>query len=551
MTLWATGRYVRVTQHLRCSGRNHDYGVAIRSFSTTSHLVIDVVKGANRPAGRSRRKKHLAKLKDANERDDWDDGDIGTLEESVGGPSAHAEEDGPRITKIGMKKPRPRPQLKFAQVTAPREGQEEQDTESVAEDLPLPPFMREKKKSTRFDKWYKNGTYAFDPFEPQKAKENKAPFATAFAQNPWAQMLATPMRLDSYTGARLPKACLLDFHLADDVDNEKTKLLPLSLAAAMLNKKRRWSQEERQLRDEAKKENAVKPEGAATYVILKKEAMEDVGQDPKTWRRKRVLSSRIQQAVDRDQLGAKLEWRQDMAQVVLISLRKIVRQRLRDMIVLKAKPTQEGVVAALPNKYGLYALDDVENVGCVVRLQPRDPDEPAGPKRIPEPKDPMRSHFWPNSTSFLGDTYGDWDLESPAKVWARDQAEREARGEAAAEVVEEQSQGSTTQILVLDHWSKDDKQGSPFLGHCLPLPPPNVPTSWYYPTIRYRSQRVPIYDLPHLLGDEEMKRLLQGTAFDDTKVVAICQPWVSAELQAWLFKLQMFVASTKEETRRV
>ena len=541
MSLWATGRCVRARQRARLSHKRGNDSIPIvwtQRFTTASSLQINVKKGANRPANKPRRKKDLAKLKEARARTDWDDDDYSALEESVGGPEVEEEGDGPKITKIAMKKPRPLP---YSQFTRPRDG------ERVEDELRLPPFMRPEKQSTRFDKWYKTGTYAFGEHDTQKEKESKAPFATAFAQNPWAQMLATPLRHDSYTGARLPKACLLDFHLADDLDNDRTKLLPLGLAAAMLPKTRRWNKEQKEIYETNKQESAVKPEGAASYAIAKKEALEYIDAQPAARMRKRVIGVRMTNVLSRDQINSKLDWNANMADLVLKATRKIVRKRMKGMMQLKEVANNEGVIAALPNRYGLHSLDDVENVGCVVRLRPQDTNEPPEPHRIPEPKTPERSQFWPNLTSFLGDTYGEWDYESPAKRWAREEAERLERGEPPDG--ESRSQ-SSTRHLVLEHWSKADLRGSPFLGHCLPLPAPSIPATWYFPTIRYRTQRIPMYNLPYLLGDKEMERLLDGTVFGNVNVVTVTQPWVSNQLQSWLFKLQMFVATTKDETEK-
>ena len=544
MLLCATGSHARFIQYCRLHSLgsfNYACVLSLRLLSSTNIVRINVVKGANQTGKTLRNKERRAQA-----RETFRDGDeTGSDPEA----SSHVPEDGegdgaPTIHKIEMRKPR---HVAFSQSEQRRRVEEAGTDESAAEGLPLPPFMRAKKLSTRFDKWYKTGTYDWDQYEAQRAKESRAPFATAFAQNPYAQALATPLREDSFTHARLPKACILDLHLADDVESNKLKLLPLGLAAALLrNTDRKRSRDAKAIEQTDRKESAVKPEGTASYVILKKEALDYIGQDPKRRARRRAVGRRMNETLDKDQNGHKVEWRNDTAELVLKSLRRIVRNRLRDLMLQRSSADKRGVVTALKNMFGLNTLDDVDNVSCVVRLKPATTDEPPQTNRIPEPKNPLRSHFWPNVTSFLGDTYGEWDYETPAQRWERENTPQAGNDEPGRAT----QRRSATERYVLDHWSQQDLRGVPFLGHCLPLPAPNLQATWYYPTIRYRSQRVPIYNLPALLGADEMEKLLADTVFADVILATITQPWVSAELQIWLFKLQAFLAKSKEATEK-
>ena len=429
-------------------------------------------------------------------------------------------------------------------------GQYEEAKRLTSPSLPLPPFMRPKKSETRFDEWYKQGLYDSTHSLKQKEKEKKAPFATAFAQNPYAQALATAVRADAFTGARLPKACLIDFHLVPEEDEAAAKLLPLSMAAQTVDKQK--IDKSSALTEVSEAEEAdIKwaPEGSGTYVIAKKGAMDFVTKNRQKHVGSHVVSLRMRANAEREKYK-KLEWREDMGDVVLTQLRKIVRTKLRSYLSTKTEAEAAGVVTALPQKWGTAVLDEFDNVGCVLRLKPTDADAPSAPNREPQPKDVVRSHFYANQTSFLGATYGDFDFQTPTEKAVVEQATREAQGDFGAAAEELQWQ-SRTENVVTDHWSRDDARRAPFLGHVYPLPSPHLPSTYYFPTMRYRKRRVPIYDLSYLMGEKALGQLIRGTPFENVELVAVKQQGGSAPALMWLLKLQAYLAKAKTQTAKV
>ena len=419
------------------------------------------------------------------------------------------------------------------------------------EGLPLPPFLRKKKDTDRFREWYQTGTFQSNNRYTQKEKESKAPFATAFALNPYAQALGGPVREDGFTGARMPKSCMIDFHLVTG-DDEKTRLLPVGLAAASLrkNKYEKMTDAEKDVKKTHEAEQSWTPQGNATYVIAKKEGMDFIAENATKRVHTHAMSVKMVKTVEENQLGKWLEWDNDTCGIVLKKLREIVRQKLSPFLIGRNIPDRDALLAALPGQWGLKTLDEVDAVGCVLRLKPVDSQAGPEPNRVPEPEKPIRAHFYPNQTSFLGSTYGDFDEQSPAEKEAAEKADRVKRGEAEPEL-EPAAWASETQVLMTEHWSREDARRAPFLGHVLPLPSPTTHATWYFPTVRWRKQRVPVYDLTRLLGQSELDRLFGETSFKDVAIATLKQTGSTASALIWLLKLQAFLAKPKTETIKV
>lgn len=420
------------------------------------------------------------------------------------------------------------------------------------EGIPIPPFLQPKEQKDRFHKWYAAGAKTPNHLNKQIDQQRKAPFSIAFKQNPYAQALAAPIREDAFTHARLPKFCLIDFHLV--AEKEKTKLLPLGLAAENISKserkKRRGSKEVKLAIEAQENDTKYSPQGTATYVVAKKEALDYIGKNTKKRLHSHAVGIRMFGALEEDQLRNKVEWRPDMGDVVLKNLRKIVRKKLSSWLIGRVKPEDDAVFAALPGQRGLHMLDEIDDVGCVLRLKQPDPNAELMPNRVPQPIKPVRSHFYPNQTSFLGATYGDFDHQTPAEKQSEEDAKRAARGEIEAEV-ETPPWVSKTQVIMTEHWSRSDARRFPFLGHVLPLPPPSANATWYFPTTRWRKQRIPIFDLQYLLGESEMAKLVGDTIFKDTVLATLKYSSGTTKVLMWLVKLQAFLAQGKTKTSKV
>ena len=62
------------------------------------------------------------------------------------------------------------------------------------------------------------------------------------------------------------------------------------------------------------------------------------------------------------------------------------------------------------------------------------------------------------------------------------------------------------------------------------------------PTMVCRQEEVPVYGLPDMLGHEEAKRLVEGTALEGAKCIALKKSHLIKAPQMWLSKLQAYLA---------
>lgn len=435
----------------------------------------------------------------------------------------------------------------------------------------------------------------------EREKLELAPFATNMLRNPYARLLASPIRECAFTDARLPRELMLDFHLierddllADIRTDAKQQLLPLSLAAGLIAKKVKTSDltpEEQALRDRWDRERlSYVPGQRASYLGMRKDIVEKVANSEKDKVMHLALTSRTRDRV-MSKSGADVGMRQDMATVVLTGLRRLLWKRLGYFVRDKAgKPDDlPGLLQALPRDSGVKRVHELRNVGCVVRLKPSTSQEfvadPAMPSSLtirktnrarwreedrqkeqiilaadPPPEAIERTEQYEQSGDvvakpfeFIREVEPDPTIGGESEhVWVEpDETDAlDAQGEELAGTV-----GSETTRMAeveIAQWTEIElPKQTPYLMGIRPLPPPARPSDLYFPTIRYRNTRIPLYSLPQLLGDEICRRLLEDSVFKDTEYLAIQHNRGLLTVHQLLTKLQAYVATTKDRTLRI
>lgn len=414
-----------------------------------------------------------------------------------------------------------------------------------ARPLPLPPFLRpEPRLKDRYSsKLEFAGIARLDVRHTVVKSFRNAPFSTAFAQNPYAHALATPVRQCVFSGARLPTSCLLDFHLVPSNShdaNGKVALMPLSLAVAMIPKnKAKYKRTD----DEYDAISALQREtkhhiGTASYVTNQRAAVAfaSSSQDPKRQRVRQFIVGRRANAILGEESPHGVVWRDDMPDVVLDGLRKVVIKKLRFFFTTRLVRDTPGLVAEVPAGER-RRLDGVEDVVAVLRLK----DEPALDNE---------EVFGASEARKNGETGEDNPSGSLLK------SEMEPSNPPAPH----RTPGTNTRIHHTGEWAKTT---AVYLENVFPLSHPRQPSSLYFATLRYRNQRVALYNLFELLGEQGVLELVKGTVFaggeyrgKDGKVsVKEVAEWVTVKANRatvsalqWCAKLAGYVAGGKRKS---
>ena len=449
--------------------------------------------------------------------------------------------------------------------------------------LPLPPMLRPAPKlKDRFMDLDFQGVYRRTNRKTLKKQMDSAPFATTFAQNPYAHALATPIRMCCLTGTRLPSSCLVDFHIQEKLESPDLSLLPLSLAAAQVpaNKpeaKRTASESDAVAAHEAE---LRRPDATATYIVGRQAALQFVSDGNK--KRFRFFSYRTQKMLSDAGKGAP-EWRADMAGFVLAELRKVVVKKLLWHFRTKVTKDNPGLVADLPGGSDITRLNDVDGVMCVLRLTPSpepanlltenkgNTAEPANgpallPRAVPTPNfglsraavqnvdsdkvsvrtDPVAIAKVPN----LVDNNYTWNHEENEYTWNHeDSTELDTDTPISSAPQSPTMPRGSTYRKKKGWWLADERKT--FLADLLPLPPPIKPATLYFPTLHYRNRRVPLYSLPVLLGEKATRKLLEGTVFAESEWLTITSSTSTIQPQLWLGKLAAYVAERKGSSVRI
>lgn len=416
---------------------------------------------------------------------------------------------------------------------------------------PLPPFMRlsDWKSRIRQEKQRLRKPKESGPLWQRMRKD---PFSTNFELNPYAQALAEPVRECAFTNNRLPRSCMLDFHVHDDHDAGQRSLMPLKLAADLIpsHVPHRSTSIQRKHNDE---QSSFRPSISAGHLLNHYELMKSVGR-----RGPPYLGRRFLDRIQKEKLGT-LKWRPDMSEFVLAALRKVVQKKIKDQIRRKGRAETIGPFISPPGE-GLERLDDIDNVMCVVKLTASKPlSDPNTPIETPAARDSLYGRI---------DCEDPFGLEGSARDDAAD-AHRHLRTEKGMDSPSDQSnptEASTifpstseesnytpsqgpTRFRRTGHWSEYEENTS--LGNPGPLPPPRKPSTLYFPTLRYRNRRVPIYSTHNLLGEKINAELLEGTAFAGKEHMVLRRNPRTVNVQVYLLQLQAYLAREKAHSPKI
>jgi len=409
--------------------------------------------------------------------------------------------------------------------------------------LPLPPFLRPTPRLR--DRPFTNLNYTsvarLDRSHKLKDSLKIAPFSTAFLQNPYAHALATPVRQCGFTNLRLPSSCLLDFHLTESTSSSsstnakdagntnKLALSPLSLTAALIPRNKasrnRTPAERTVLRAAERAElRPVGLLGSASYVTNQRAALlftspqnigrpQDIAKRTQALVRQFVAGRRTLAVLSSENPHGAVEWRGDMADVVLRGLRSVVIKKLRFFLAAKiGARDKSGLVAEVPGG-ARERLDDVEGVVAVLRLRrsKREDEEPlkdnqdheirTNEARVANVQEAYETSPQPQFppqplTSVTNTNTNTTPSTSPSTT---------------PNTNPPPSKTSATHIHHTGHWHATQPA---HLQNLLPLPPPAKPSTLYFPTLRYRNQRVALYNLAELLGEDGVAELVKGTVFE-------------------------------------
>lgn len=484
-----------------------------------------------------------------------------------------------------------------------RSFQEDGEIEAP-DDLPLPPILRpsnhknklmnaKAQRQQRGPRYWPLDVFRAGHEKTLAEKKRRAPFSTAFAENPYAHALATPVREDRFSGARLPNACLIDLHLVDNPEaqsseaqsseaewgrrkgkptsnNPHTQLMPLSLVAELVSKKKEQKQKVSELEKgaiEARNNEMMsyQPRGACSYVIMRRRAADMVSESPKHRTKKMATSRRTLASVGAMQIG----WRTDMGEFLLGALRKVVVKKMKWLIEGKGTADKPGGIQAMPGLAGLERLDMVDGVLCILRLRSKPPIKDQYAETWPDPKQadpstqilsPANAVTDPQAATTKAESVLTADLalaEDAAELNVAAPISTDAAAPLPTNPPESESGDDEPPIaipnLAQQHrirggfWS--DKE--PFLKSIRVPAPPASPSQIYFPTLPYRNRRVSAYNLQYLLGEEVLASLLKRTVFEKVEVVAVTSNIATVGLQVWLMKLAAYLGGPKSETPKV
>lgn len=460
----------------------------------------------------------------------------------------------------------------------------------------------------RFDWLPHTGVYNVDKLTAEDKKHKKAPFSAVLHDNPYAWALAQPSRECTFTNARLPRSCMIDFHVVDAGDplGESSlggglQLLPLSLAADLVPRKKSEAARSPAERSAVARvqEERRSPEGArAGHMVLQRTAVKWVSDHIKKNVFSHGVSVRARMRLAQEGLPERLGWRTDMHDVVLNGLRRVLWARIKFFFNSKKNADSEGLLIALPAGTKFTHVHGVERAGCVLRLRKEAGSTPVMPevsqlaRRAIMKKD---GQICENETGKL--EYADLreaqeeykrtiaerkanNMENEAKYDAYDMilgkasapnsspetsSEQDVDGaEVEAEVDTADSQqpsstpdedrhandklGSATWQSYDSAFKRDEEMRTPWMAGLGPLPPPSHPFTVYYPTVRYRNGRIPLYDLPRLLGDDIMSALLENSVFKDVEYVVVANAKGTLDALTQLIRLHTYIGLTKEES---
>ena len=201
---------------------------------------------------------------------------------------------------------------------------------------------------------------------------------------------------------------------------------------------------------------------------------------------------------------AKLEWRSDMCDFVRDLLQQVVVTELRAVIQSRSgmdvdqgthlESAVDECIVACP--LGVAGLHEVSGAACVLYL---------------------------------------WPIKSAARTDIEQQLEGQD------EVVESATKVITT--LTRNYHGPIHVPGSANGSAMVPRLNPTIQKAPFdFPSVEYRDGRIPVYGLAELLSEEEMRKAVKGTEFENEKCLVVTQSARSLRLQSSLLKLQTYLA---------
>ncbi|KAF2096348.1 hypothetical protein NA57DRAFT_77953 [Rhizodiscina lignyota] len=360
--------------------------------------------------------------------------------------------------------------------------------------LPLPPHMDPVRRAQR------------NQFKDRKKQPDEVVEFTDFQKrmqdNVYAQALATPVRQCRLTHARLPSFFLLPLAIAPVPQSEEPKmrttqqaLLPIDLFAQA----NAGNEELRTMLPRVKRR---------AYATLHKTKLDYVT-EKKKWGTLTdpAMHAYLQKFGGREQL----EWRKDMSDFVRDMLRRIVTRDLRSLI---ERPLDAGSAA----DNSLEANSEPKTLNGA--------DEPL----VACPSGATGLHRVSNAACILYFV----PLLSSERATIEKQVERAAE-KADAEV-------NKLGALLRKY---DKSESLPHMRLSVMLPQLNTAIKrppLDFPSAEYQDGKVPVYGLAGLLGEEEMRKVIEGTKFEGERCLVLKQGAESLRLQKSLLKLQIYLA---------
>lgn len=347
---------------------------------------------------------------------------------------------------------------------------------------------------------------------------------------------------------------------------KKAYMLPLSMAAELTNKKKKvMTPEEQMARDAVESDQKMAPSGSASYIILRKEALDHVSEQPDKRPKGLAVSRRVLMNMGSLRIG----WRTDMGDFVLDAMRRVLIKKMRFFLTMKTTVDKPGAFVGMPGNAGLERLDDVDDVMCVLRLKTEGKlEEVKGSEALQEDSsnDDDSDHIWAGIESDIDDELLESEEEEEDKP--QSESELDAMSPSSSNVEgqdqEEITSGSDTTDTSIPfpsslnraaknrlrdgHWKERQPRTEPHLiGLRVPAPPAERATI-YFPTLPYRNRRVAAYHLPSLLGEEYTTKLLKDTVFRDSEHMAVTSTVMTVGVQVWLLKLAAYIGKGKDQT---
>jgi len=306
----------------------------------------------------------------------------------------------------------------------------------------------------------------------------RTPFQTKLHTNPYARLLATPVRKDRLAQASLPSGLLVDLDVkAAPRAPHRPHYVPSTLFAGS-----------------AADTPAADVRSPRVYVPLRREALRALR---KKSRRVRALAGGPFESLGRGYVGA-VVWREDMDELVLGLLRRTVERKMRWLL------RATGIAPIVRCDGGAAEAANFEDVGCVIYVRSWKSEELIQLERKVEDGFAVAERLVDKArTGFT------WLLRH-----GKLNKEEKTR---------------------LEDWSKAvnfPARINPAISN-----PPMV-----FTTVYLNGRSIPVYALEDLMGRQETEKLLNGTPFEDASCMIMKDAPITGAAQMWLLKLQAYLA---------